>query len=726
MKIFLKTVALVLATAFSAMLLSSACGGSSEPVVTLKSIAVTPAAPSLAAGATQQFTATGTRSDNSTVDLTATATWASSDTAVAAFETPDTNGLATAIAAGSSTISATDPDSGISSTDSGSDSTVTVTALSGTIKALYPTNGADWNDYVKNDGADMFKATDTACNPATDGPGYNACLNGGPLRTVDVTGRTICDDLFATDSLGAFNWVCDDTTNDVRMVSVGFAKGKGLSDLIDFDTASWKQMNVTVYRGGNAYLATDMAAWWGNTIVVNNTGAAMNEGEVHIVTANNVNDYNILANKVALLIKPGLTITGPAGFTNLIDASSVDFLWIEGSVDATGKEIGVLFDVVRFSHLRNVKSSNGNAAGINLTNSPSNRISYTTAANNTDSGIYLDNSSNNMLSNVSSTNSNNEGVELVNASADNIIIDATSASNNEDGLYVLGASNNVFANLSTPIGTYGVFLGNASNNNTFMNINVVNGGDSGVWFRSNSNQNTVANLISAYSGCEAIFLDTSSNNYFTGAFLVGNDGTCPKICYVTGGTNPGVNDTSCTQNGSSDYGTPVLNPDITNSFVAKVSSDTINANGATGTEAFGSITDWVNFENMFRGWGNDGNAFPDLTNRDPCTAGTCRIWDWSLTSTDTVARDVLSLPTGDDTLTHTWSDASTITFLRNSVEIMEDGVGNENGLCESNETCLFTPNIGSYQGHGNLVSAGAFTDGTITGVTLMQYETNGI
>ncbi len=63
--------------------------------------------------------------------------------------------------------------------------------------------------------------------------------------------------------------------------------------------------------------------------------------------------------------------------------------------------------------------------------------------------------------------------------------------------------------------------------------------------------------------------------------------------------------------------------------------------------------------------------------------------------------------------------------LRNAVEIQGDGIGSENGLCESNETCLNTPNIGSYQGHGRLVSAGTFTNGAITGVTLMQYATNG-
>lgn len=37
-------------------------------------------------------------------------------------------------------------------------------------------------------------------------------------------------------------------------------------------------------------------------------------------------------------------------------------------------------------------------------------------------------------------------------------------------------------------------------------------------------------------------------------------------------------------------------------------------------------------------------------------------------------------------------------FLRNAVEVMFDGVGNDNGLCEPEEVCRNTPNIGAYQG----------------------------
>ena len=64
-------------------------------------------------------------------------------------------------------------------------------------------------------------------------------------------------------------------------------------------------------------------------------------------------------------------------------------------------------------------------------------------------------------------------------------------------------------------------------------------------------------------------------------------------------------------------------------------------------------------------------------------------------------------------------------MLRNAVEVIDDSNGNNNMICESNETCLYTPNIAAYQGHGDLVSAGTFSDGAIAGVTLLKYETNG-
>ena len=49
----------------------------------LQSIAVAPVNPSIAKGATQQFTATGTYSDNSTANITSSVTWSSATTTTA-------------------------------------------------------------------------------------------------------------------------------------------------------------------------------------------------------------------------------------------------------------------------------------------------------------------------------------------------------------------------------------------------------------------------------------------------------------------------------------------------------------------------------------------------------------------------------------------------------------------------------------------------------------------
>lgn len=93
---------------FALTLACGSCGGNGKsdaaqaPKVLL-SIAVTPSAPSLSTGKTQQFTATGTFSDGTSQNLTTAATWSSSDTAVA---TINNAGLATAAAAGSTAITA--------------------------------------------------------------------------------------------------------------------------------------------------------------------------------------------------------------------------------------------------------------------------------------------------------------------------------------------------------------------------------------------------------------------------------------------------------------------------------------------------------------------------------------------------------------------------------------------------------------------------------------------
>jgi len=76
---------------------------------TLVSITVTPVNPSLATGMNLQFQATGIYSDNSTHDITASVTWSSSAPARATISSaPGSQGLASGVSAGTTTITATD------------------------------------------------------------------------------------------------------------------------------------------------------------------------------------------------------------------------------------------------------------------------------------------------------------------------------------------------------------------------------------------------------------------------------------------------------------------------------------------------------------------------------------------------------------------------------------------------------------------------------------------
>ena len=115
---------------------------------TLVSIGVTPPNPSIANGTSQQFTATGTYTDNSTQNLTSAVTWSSSASSAASISNASgSNGLATAASQGSATITAA------LGNISGS-SRLTVTAATLVSIGVTPTNPS-----IANGLTDQFTAT---------------------------------------------------------------------------------------------------------------------------------------------------------------------------------------------------------------------------------------------------------------------------------------------------------------------------------------------------------------------------------------------------------------------------------------------------------------------------------------------------------------------------------------------------------------------------------------
>ncbi|UVW28547.1 Ig-like domain-containing protein [Massilia sp. H6] len=113
MNIFKRYTKLLLCSAgFAGAALVAGCGGGDQgrepilgvPAADLVSVAVTPATPSVAIGATQQFVATAAYSDGSARDVTKIAAWTSSAPGVATVNA--TTGMAVGIDAGSAAIAA--------------------------------------------------------------------------------------------------------------------------------------------------------------------------------------------------------------------------------------------------------------------------------------------------------------------------------------------------------------------------------------------------------------------------------------------------------------------------------------------------------------------------------------------------------------------------------------------------------------------------------------------
>ncbi len=97
-------VGVVTVTAQSGGMQGTATLNVTNAAANLTAITLSPAGASIPVNTNQQFTATGSYSDGSSRDLTALVSWSSSSTSTASI---DASGLATSIAAGSTTISAT-------------------------------------------------------------------------------------------------------------------------------------------------------------------------------------------------------------------------------------------------------------------------------------------------------------------------------------------------------------------------------------------------------------------------------------------------------------------------------------------------------------------------------------------------------------------------------------------------------------------------------------------
>ncbi|MEZ4871621.1 MAG: hypothetical protein R2827_05100 [Bdellovibrionales bacterium] len=239
-------------------------------------------------------------------------------------------------------------------------------------------------------------------------------------------------------------------------------------------------------------------------------------------------------------------------------------------------------------------------------------------------------------------------------------------------------------------------------------------------FHVNQHTFIFENLIATDNDVGVNLVSGTHDNDFSG--ILGLGGNTTNCSYTSPGTDPGFSGADCDNQGASST-TRTLALDTSSYFVGSVTSESTNTH-STGSVAYGSLTDFLNFDNNYRAWGKDG-TYPNSAIRGACSgADTCRIWDWSLDSGAALALNAngIFLPgaacpssvQGDNTFTLGGED-----FLKNAYEIAGDALGDDDLLCETGEACIFQPNIGGYQGHGPLFSSPCiFDDGvTASGVT---------
>ena len=331
----------------------------------------------------------------------------------------------------------------------------------------------------------------------------------------------------------------------------------------------------------------------------------------------------------------------------------------------------------------------------------------------------------------------------------NTFVDIVAVNNGQHAVYAQISANSTYAHITgINNGASGLMIGccpsSTSIMHTFVDLVTANSTSFGIALDGDpgSDGHVFAHVAGTHAGLNSVYLRNAGHR-FTGSLWVSPPS---PYCDVAGATDRGVLQDTCTDSGadlSSSYTGltgPVsdavlhVNVDLSTTFVGKVvRDDTTNPVDASGAANVAGIDDWVSFDNRFRAWGMDGSAFPSADHRGRCT-GTCRIWDARLRSDDTHLLNAFgAFQSGGPCPSSVSGPMANViidqqptpnTFLAHAIEIVLDGVGDDDGLCESGEACVYAPNLGAYQGEGDPLPC-TFVDGTISSVILYGYPTNG-
>lgn len=445
---------------------------------------------------------------------------------------------------------------------------------------------------------------------------------------------------------------------------------------------------------------------------------------------------------------------------------------------------GVFVEGIKDSRLQQINVNNNGGHGLSLRTVQTTRITDVVAQGNGNSGMRLYRWNNSQADNLKLVGNGNTGLEFdqcnygylggiitsnnsshglaLNSSSHMSVVEVTAVNNGGSGIAYLGSSTSNYGNLllaATTANNQGNGTEVTRMSDTYISsVLSLNNGVNGFQTYTFVDRVYGLNMLTANNTSYGMNIE-SSDDVYSGLLRIGSNGVDDCVVNTSFSINPGLavsKQQGCIINAASDA-TLLTGIDGSSTVVAEVSSDDLlNADDdlTPGLALYENISNWSQFDHLYRSWGVEGSlAFADSSNQGACnvTGNNCRIWDWSNASTDlgnagtAAAYNVVPLPTVSDFVTRVWLSSGapdqaycdinypganwdgvgcSISHLPTAMEIQGDGIGDDNYLCEAGETCLYMPNIGSYQGHGNLLDVGTLGSGVDT-ITLKQFESLG-
>lgn len=439
----------------------------------------------------------------------------------------------------------------------------------GLVQARYEI-APNWNDYYLRS------------NPTLACTGVEIdCEHGGELKKVAVTGRSSCMGLTMSDTLTSFDWSCE-----AGAQVIFYGKLKPAISVANLVTSTgWILNSVTLLENGTQRASTSPSAWHTNPVMELPSASAATQvlsvaGTVYVASvtpAAPVRGYNLNADKITVVLKPGVTLTSAgtlntdattkkynaSGVSTIIAVGYQKYVSIEGShewaygvrptqwsFDGGGVSpnyvIGLAYS--KYLRLKKISQRNGSSRGMHHQSLFAPTLDRITMADNGIFGVAESSTSFGRWTNVNCFACNYSLVDLNGTSYtlfENIYSkDHTiqGPPNNNGGIWLNGGNTLTFRNVQilNSVCT-GLSVRNTSNS-TFTNIQIKNSGASGIGcgaeagnglhvlgggsnvFKTIRVESSAGSGISLVTASSQTFIDVVSVNNGTNAAFTGRAG----------------------------------------------------------------------------------------------------------------------------------------------------------------------------------------------------------